>query len=290
MILTVFSLYSVVSFNLCGDGGELSIGEQCVCFADFQCKGSTCYGPEDHKSGWLLHQCANCACVPLHSDADRLHHWDSEFKTWQKVGGRESSSGVGSALSSTTNTIQTLKTVIKDYAVASMVDIPCGDMNWMSVAMRNNPEIYNLKYKGIDIAPSLINRNQEKFSGPLWKNVSFATLDIVRNPLQDKADLVLNRDMLFHLVPENGMRALQNIAQSGSHYLLSSYFPESKSTKPEMIDLGARFYRINLCRTPFNLPPPISIFPEVENGKYLGLWDLWDARVRKALFKTSPLM
>ena len=212
----------------------------------------------------------------------RLAHWDTEFRLWEEgkysKHARESSSGVGSTIKNTRNTVQTLDTVIVAKGVTSMVDLPCGDWNWMSTTITRYPDVV---YTGMDIAASLIARNRENFP-----NYSFALHDVVQHKLPKKVDLVLNRDMLFHVPPAQGLQALRNIAASGSKYLLSTTFP--KGSNEDIVlkhpDGGGIWYRINLIEPPFLLPPALSMHVESEGqGKFLGLWDLHDANLRAAL-------
>ena len=217
----------------------------------------------------------------LNSEA-RLAHWDTEFQNWEKGidqgQERESSSGVGSTMQNTRNTVQTLHTVINERGITSMLDLPCGDWNWMSKAITEFPHV---KYTGMDLAPTLVARNAKKF--PAY---DFAVHDIVLDVLPKKVDLVFNRDMLFHVPPAQGLKALRNIAASGSHYLLSTTF--TKGTNQKIVikaaDGGGIWYRINLNEPPFNLPPALSMHAESEGqGKSMGLWDLRDPHVRAAL-------
>lgn len=101
----------------------------------------------------------------------------------------------------------------------------------------------------------------------------FHVHDIVTTPLNKYYDLILSRDFLFHLNHENTLNVIHNFKNSGSTYLLTSTFPESKYN--DKINNNG-FFRINLQLEPFNLPEPIELFPEIESGKYLGLWKLKD--------------
>ena len=95
--------------------------------------------------------------------------------------------------------------------------------------------------------------------------------DIVIKPLDKNYDLILSRDFLFHLNYHDILNVLRNFKNSGSTYLLTSTFPESKENQ---FSQDNHFFRINLQLEPFNLPNPIVLLPEIEKGKYLGLWEL----------------
>ena len=44
----------------------------------------------------------------------------------------ESSSGIGSEIKNTKEVLRAIKLIIKQYKIRSIIDIPCGDFNWMS--------------------------------------------------------------------------------------------------------------------------------------------------------------
>jgi hypothetical protein len=192
---------------------------------------------------------------------DRYNHWENEFKLWEQNKDRESSSGVGSTTYNTKNTKSTLLNVINKYNIKSILDIPCGDMNWISKIDLNS------QYTGMDISNSLIEYNKKNYSFM----GDFHVHDIVTTSLNKNYDLILSRDFLFHLNHENTLNVIHNFKNSGSTYLLTSTFPESKYND-KINDNG--FFRINLQLEPFNLPEPIELFPEIETGKHLGLWKL----------------
>lgn len=165
-----------------------------------------------------------------------------------KWGSKESKSGKGSELSSTEVIRKELPKLIKKLGVESMLDIPCGDFNYMK-------EInLGCEYIGADIVPELIASNSIKYP-----NVDFRCLDVVNSELP-KVDLVLVRDCLVHLSNEEVFKALENIKKSGSRYLLTTSFPEFENT-----DINTGQWRpLNLAVPPFNLTP---IFHIVEGDK-----------------------
>ena len=70
----------------------------------------------------------------------------------------ESKSGNGSSLKNTQHLREFLPELIDLYNIKSILDIPCGDMNWFSKI-----DIKNIKYYGYDIVEELIQENREKF-------------------------------------------------------------------------------------------------------------------------------
>ena len=125
----------------------------------------------------------------------------------------ESKSGAGSELKSTEVIRKELPEVIKKFNIKTVLDIPCGDFNWMS-----HVGFDGVEYMGADIVESMIEENKKKFG-----NVNFKVLDITKDELP-KVDLVFARDILGHFDLGNIQKALTNIIQSGSKYLLTTSF------------------------------------------------------------------
>ena len=50
---------------------------------------------------------------------------------WHISEKRESVSGIGSSLEQTREIINTLPSILKKFEIRSMLDLPCGDFNWM---------------------------------------------------------------------------------------------------------------------------------------------------------------
>jgi hypothetical protein len=183
-------------------------------------------------------------------------------------GSAETVSGPGSELKNTEKLIGDLNRVLEKYNISSILDIPCGDFNWMQ-----HVNLKNIKYTGADIVPELINENIRKYP---QKNISFKVLDITTDQLP-KADLIICRDCLGHLSIENISKALMQIKSSGSKYFLITSF----NNFPGNYDIVNGEWRpVNLLKKPFNLPKPLLEIEElsvvetqVHNLKTLALWE-----------------
>jgi hypothetical protein len=180
----------------------------------------------------------------------------------------ESVSGSGSTLAQTEVVRAELPRIVADYGVRSMLDIPCGDFNWMRAVY------LDVDYIGADIVPDLVARNAEAFKGPRRR---FAVLDLVKGPLP-RVDLVLCRDCLIHLSNHEIALAVESVRASGSTYLLTT--THTNVTENRDIQTG-RFRAVNLEHPPFNFGPPLELINErcPEPGfseKCLGLWRVAD--------------
>ena len=163
-----------------------------------------------------------------------------------------------------------LSQLLSDLDVKSMLDVPCGDFNWMRLLD------LQIDYFGADIVPQLIEANQKKYSRP---GRAFGLLDAVKDPLP-RADLVFSRDLLVHLSERDIRSALQNIFDSGATYLVATTF----TSRDKNVDIPTGQWRaLNLQRPPFFFPRPIRLINEhceEEDGlwadKCLGIWKISD--------------
>ena len=181
----------------------------------------------------------------------------------------ESSSGIGSEIKNTKEALKAIKLVIKQYKIKSIIDIPCGDFNWMS-----SLDMGNIDYNGFDIVRSVIKENNKKYKKP---NVNFYYSDIINSELP-KGDLILVRDCLVHFSLKDIKKSIFRIKQSKSNYLLSTSFVNLKKNT----DIYTGDWRpINLEKKPFNFPKPIIIINEkcsemdgIYSDKSICLWKI----------------
>ena len=181
----------------------------------------------------------------------------------------ESVSGPGSSLEQTQEIIRQLPAFLQKFKIKSMLDIPCGDLNWMKEV-----DLSGIRYIGGDIVPEIIESNQSRFPSSKYE---FELLDLTSSKLPT-VDLVFSRDCLVHFSFEDVRQAVKNMKRSGSTYLLTTTFFELEENE----DIVTGDWRtLNMQKPPFNFPEPLELL--VENcteldGKYadkaLGLWKL----------------
>ena len=68
----------------------------------------------------------------------------------------ESISGLGSDIKITKKLVTDLNNFIKSNNIKSILDLGCGDFNWMKNIIKNNHELY---YLGIEIVKDIVNTN-----------------------------------------------------------------------------------------------------------------------------------
>ena len=183
--------------------------------------------------------------------------------------GRVSKSGTGSDLENVNFLIPKLIEFFNANNIKSLIDAPCGDMNWMPQVLERS----NIKdYKGYDIVPKLIEENKKKY--PLYH---FEQKDIVLDGNFGKADLLFSRDFLVHCSFKDAKKFIQNFFYSNIQYLLTTTFTNNRTNCdfPDKLN----WYPINLQNKPFYLPEPRLIINEEYIGnnkeytdKSLGLW------------------
>lgn len=176
-------------------------------------------------------------------------------------GSAESRSGEGSTLEKTQNIRTFLEKLIEEYGIRSIVDVACGDVNWMSEILVSR----NLQYLGFDIVPDLIDENRRRYGS---NRVSFEVLNII-NEVPPRGDLIVFRDCMLHLSFHHGQRALRNIKASGTPLVLMTNWPATP--RNEDIESG-RWRAVNLTIPPFSLPRPDRMIEENERGKVAALW------------------
>jgi len=179
----------------------------------------------------------------------------------------ETHSGDSSTLARTEKIRTALPALIDKYSIDSMLDIPCGDFNWMA-SLERLPKTF----VAADIVPEIIEKNRGKYP-----NIDFRLLDICAAPLP-KADLVFCRDCLVHLTLDDAMAALENIRGSEAKFLMATTFPNTRVNRG--VTTGA-WRPLNLEKPPFSLPPPLEIVNEdftLRGGRYkdksMALWKL----------------
>ena len=177
----------------------------------------------------------------------------------------ESKSGTGSELKQTALLIGGLSILIHQLNIRSILDVPCGDFNWM-----DRVELNGIEYHGGDVVRQIVQDNKIKYGD------YFKVIDLVIDPLP-AADLLICRDCLVHFSYEDIRLAIENIMKSGCKYLLTTTFPKHQNR-----DIVTGEWRpINLQAEPFSFPDPILIINEGCNefdglfsDKSMALWKI----------------
>ena len=183
----------------------------------------------------------------------------------------ESRSGAGSSLDATAQLRFSLPPLLRSMNTRRLLDVPCGDFNWMS-----HVDLSGIDYIGGDIVEAVIEANRERYESPTRR---FMRLDLTSGPLP-QADVILCRDCLVHFSFDNIIAAFRTMKASGAHYLLTTTFLDWTVNK-DIVDADWR--PLNLEKSPFLLPAPHSVILEEcteEGGAYadkaLAVWRVSD--------------
>ena len=197
----------------------------------------------------------------------------------------ESVSGAGSDFNNTERLIRELPGFLRRLGVQSMLDVPCGDFNWM-----RHVDLSGISYTGADIVAELVVANQARYAS---EGRRFIHLDLLRDRLPDY-DLILCRDCLFHFSHEDAFTVLRQIANTSARYLLTTTFTYQSYPRNIPIATG-QWTPINLEMEPYSLGPPKALLVEGSNesisyspdigtvpmyDRCLGLWEMDSVRAR----------
>jgi len=187
----------------------------------------------------------------------------------------ESRSGTGSNLDETAQLRASLPHLLRRLNTRRLLDVPCGDFNWMS-----HVDLSGIEYIGGDIVEPLIETNRERYGSAARR---FLKVDVINGPLP-KADVILCRDCLVHFSFANIIAAFRTMKSSGAEYLLTTTFPAREDNK-NIVDGDWR--PLNLEASPFLLTAPIEVIVEgctEEGGAYadkaLAVWRVADLPTR----------
>jgi len=189
----------------------------------------------------------------------------TNFYQQNKWADSESVSGPGSNLRSTETIRQNLPLLLDTIKAKSMLDIPCGDFNWMNMIQLSLDY-----YIGADIVPELVAKNQQQYGDSIH---SFVSMDIMSDTLP-QVDVILCRDIFIHFCYKDIHTAIKQIKKSQSKYLLTTHCPQVK--KNTNIITG-QFRHLNFEKPPFNFPKPTQSIDDI-------VWDERNVERKLALF------
>ena len=186
----------------------------------------------------------------------KSYHWRSYNKPTEE----QSISGLGSDMGSNSPLIISLKKFIETHKIKNILDLGCGDFNWMRHVVVNNKNIK--KYLGYDIVKDIVIKNNNKFSN---KIISFKNKDILEIETINKYDLVIVRDLFIHIKNHEILKILNNIKMSKSKYAMFGNY-QTVEFNNDLTNYG-HHREVNLERDPFHLRKPIIFFDDNEKQR-----------------------
>jgi hypothetical protein len=164
-------------------------------------------------------------------------------KIWVEPGDNIPLSGPGSSLKNTKNCSEFLTNFIYTNKCLSVLDLGCGDLTWMSKTEFFNDN--NIKYTGVDVVESLIHSHVKNYQEKVFLN-----LDITTYTCFDNVDIIVIRDVLFHLKNADIISIFNNIKNKFKYIMLTSC-RNNKNT--DHFDNKWHFTQKNINQEPFNI-------------------------------------
>lgn len=182
---------------------------------------------------------------------------------------KNSASGGGSELGYATETsLQIIRDTINKFDIKSMVDVPCGDVNWILDSFET--DTLSL-YVGLDVTRAVIEVNKQRFAH--HNNKEFHFWDMTECVLpkfhektggeEESFDLVHVRDVIQHLNLDQGIKYFCNIFKSGAKILITTTYDKDMNKN---ITEGA-WYENDLTKEPFSFPKSencVATHPNIE--------------------------
>lgn len=147
---------------------------------------------------------------------------------------------------------EALAMIFREYDVRVVNDAGCGDFNWMK-----RVDLSGIDYLGYDIVQ--------------WgEALPFKKLNIATEVMR-KCDLIICRDVLFHLPNEVVSQAIDLFRQSGDYLFATSHYNAKPERHRWSTIIQKNYSPVDLTRSEFGLGKPINTFKETPS-QYMGLW------------------
>ena len=172
-------------------------------------------------------------------------HW----RDYNKPKYGESVSGLGSDLNICEKLIKDLHFFIDKHKIKSILDLACGDFNWMNKLTKLNNQITS--YYGLEIVDEIVKKNIISYSN---EKIKFSRSDVVHDDMPKNFDLVIIRDFFIHISNKDINEIINKVRKSNIKYIVIS----TLSTIEKNNDLKAFGHHrdINIEKKPFNLINP----------------------------------
>ena len=178
-------------------------------------------------------------------------------KVWGEWG---AGSGEGSDPLFTRGLVTSLKHIIDQLDIKSMLDVSCGAGKWIPRLLAQLP--HDFKYVGVDVSPIAAQSAAVHCSS--FDNAQIAINDLTQSSIPGQYDLVLCRDTLQHMSNSDIHKSLANLLAIDTKWYAIGSYPNGAN---ESIETGKHNFLINLADAPFNLTPD-WMFGELHTTTY----------------------
>jgi hypothetical protein len=150
-------------------------------------------------------------------------------------------SGPGSSLENAKNCSDMINEFIYNNDCKSVIDLGCGDLTWMSKTNFFNDN--NIKYTGIDVVDNLIISHSK-----IYPKKKFINEDIITYKDFENVDIMIIRDVIFHLKNSEILSIFDNIKNKFKFLLITSCLNENNTDNFDKW----YFSKKNIHKEPFN--------------------------------------
>ena len=165
----------------------------------------------------------------------------------------ETACGRGSTIKNTQEIREFLPKLIDDYKIESMLDLACGDCNWISSIS------LNCEYVGQDNDLEHLMKADK-----LMPDCVFDLADV--EEISQPYDLIMARHVFQHLPTDKVVRTLDKMRERSKYYLVTSHnVPRNVKLPP------SKFRPLNMGLEPFNLKPDLVLQDETLE-MWFGAW------------------
>lgn len=170
-------------------------------------------------------------------------------------------SGAGSTVAASQAYREILTGLIAELGIVSIVDVGCGDWRWAELM-----DWSQVSYTGVDVVPSLIERNRTKHGSP---HVQFRCIDTARMP-PPSADLITAKDVLQHWPNRTIRRFLRDTLRRCRYALLTNDVSSVHWPGDVNQDIAMGAWRtLDLSRPPFTLRPLRTWDYDIDGGVWV---------------------
>lgn len=151
-------------------------------------------------------------------------------------------SGPGSLVQSSRPVIDFINQGVENQQIGSVLDLGCGDLTYISTI----DHITNgaVQYTGVDVSDYILKENENRYA---W--FTGACMDITEPQVFD-ADLIVIKDILFHLTNDQITALFNNLAGSRFNFCIVTTMNNSSNAKRKL-DPRHSYANVNIRLAPF---------------------------------------
>lgn len=182
---------------------------------------------------------------------------------WIEHEGQESLSGPGSSQAATQKIMGELSLLLQSLDCKLLVDIGCGDFNWMQFVDGD------WDYIGIDVVNHIIDKNIAIYGSD---RRNFINVDATMETIPP-GDVILCREVLFHLSFYDICNLIANIKRTEATYFITTT-DEGIWFNSDI--LSGDFRQLNLSMSPFRFQKYLKRIDDNNRlpSQYLGVWKI----------------